>query len=75
MSYTDRLGRRGQCFVVSELAAVGGVSGWLVARAVTEVTHDDGLLVPILKTKKNTTLYAIRPPPTDLHSYHEDSIQ
>ena len=47
---THRVGRQFQRFVVSELAVLGGVLGWLVFGSVTQVAHDDRLFAPLLKT-------------------------
>ena len=49
---------------------------WLFGCSFSRLSrHDDRLFVPISKTKTDTILYAIRPPPSNLHSYPVDSIQ
>ena len=72
MSSTHRFGRQGQRFVVHGHAGVSGVLGCLVARSVAEVADDNRLFIPILKTKTDTILHAIRPPPSNLHSFPEN---
>ena len=70
----------GQHLVVSELAVVGGVLGcWTFVQSLKS-SHSSCTRRSLVRTyiddiKTDTILYAIRPPPPNLHSYPVDSIQ
>ena len=70
----------GQPLVISELAVVGGILGcWTFVQSLKS-SHSSCTRRSLVRTnigdiKTDTILYAIRPPPSNLHSYPVDSIQ
>ena len=70
----------GQHLVASQLAVVGGILGcWTFVQSLKSI-HSNCRRRSFVRTfvddiKTDTILYAIRPPPSNLHSYPVDSIQ
>ena len=68
-----------QHLVVSELAVVSGyLVVWTFVQSLTSNRSSctrRSIVCTNKDIKTDTILYAIRPPPSNLHFYHEDSIQ